>query len=112
MEALDGLVTIRRKLYSSPHGMPLHWRQDQVGDLRAAVVAYLEVIGPVGEVVYYDPDAFIRVRDYAHYFLQAPCWVIRPGERQLRLHAIQRCNDPGALALILASASDMGVNIL
>lgn len=111
-QPMNGWETVSNSRYLAPHGAPLHWSQDETGELRAAVVAYLEAVGPVGTTIYLDPGAFEKVRAYAHYFLISPCWKVRANERALILHAISQSREPAQLARLLARTMDWGIDVL
>jgi hypothetical protein len=61
------------KMYQD-FGGPLRWQDEQSGQLIAAVHAYFRVSG-------YPPIThaqFELVRDYAEYYINAPCWDSNP----------------------------------
>jgi hypothetical protein len=55
-------------VYILPLGLPLYWRNEQSGELRAAVMAYLNQQNQLTE------EQFRLVRAYLRYWVFAPCW--------------------------------------
>jgi len=100
------------KVYTPPHGVPMHWANEKTGVFRAAITAYYEAADPAGTLVYLDANAFNLVREYVHYFLSAPCWTIQPLERTLILSAIASAETPEALARLVQKALDWGIDVL
>lgn len=64
------------RIYQEPVGVPLYWMNEQSGNLRQAVMAYLE-----GRE---DNDQRAWVIEYIRYVLDAPCWR---GVERLRAEA-------------------------
>lgn len=54
-------------VYRAPFGLPLHWGDEVSGELRAAVMAYLQTHAP-------DERQMKMLKDYLVHFINAPCW--------------------------------------
>ena len=57
--------------YRPPTGGPLRWQDDQSNILPDAVYAFFDVPGfdPI------TPEQLELVREYAEYYINAPCWM-------------------------------------
>lgn len=81
------------KNYDPPFGTPLYWRNEQSGELSAAILAYLNHrIEPTSQPP--TPAQLSLVIDYLRYVIYAPCWrgqgiaVLRE-----RVHTLQTSED-------------------
>jgi hypothetical protein len=61
-------------VYRGPHGTPLYWRNEQSGELKAAVMAYAAYMAYPKTNPIPRPAQFELLIGYLTYVIDAPCW--------------------------------------
>jgi hypothetical protein len=60
-------------VYTPPFGVPLHWRNEQSGQLPAAMLAYFQHAGDSSKPAPSEEQLQLVIH-FFHYFISAPCW--------------------------------------